>query len=279
MMPLQILPTIANMPSPTHAFSIMYHDVVEHGDFNSSGFPGEGAHLYKLRRDDFERHLDAIAAVTATTTATVATVRSLAVRTILLTFDDGGASFHHPIASLLEQRGWRGHFFITTDRIGAPGFLSESEIRDLHRRGHIIGSHSCSHPTRMAALTRPDLDREWRLSLARLSAIIGEPVTTASVPGGYYGRQVGEAAQAAGIRTLFTSEPTARISSLNGCLLFGRYVVQRDMGPEWSAGFAAGRPAQCWRQTAAWKLKRLAKTLGGGLYLRLRHAILERRRR
>ena len=33
--------------------AIMYHDVVEDGDFASSGFPGEGAHVYKLRRQDF----------------------------------------------------------------------------------------------------------------------------------------------------------------------------------------------------------------------------------
>jgi len=44
------------------ALAIMYHDVVENGEFESSGFSGEGAHVYKLRREDFERHLDAIAA-------------------------------------------------------------------------------------------------------------------------------------------------------------------------------------------------------------------------
>src|SRR6266550_927052 len=97
------------------ARSIMYHDVVENGDFASSGFPGAGADLYKLRREDFERHLQAIAAASAVVTTT----SSLGSGTpVLLTFDDGGASFHHPIADLLEARGWRGHFFITTGRIG-----------------------------------------------------------------------------------------------------------------------------------------------------------------
>jgi hypothetical protein len=49
------------------------------------------------------------------------------------------------------------------------------------------------------------------------------------------------------------------------------------MEPEWSGGFAAGRVAQCWRQTALWKAKRVAKTLGGSGYLKLRQAILERK--
>jgi hypothetical protein len=49
------------------------------------------------------------------------------------------------------------------------------------------------------------------------------------------------------------------------------------MGPEWSAGFAAGSRSRCWRQSALWKAKRVAKFLGGGIYLQLRQAILERK--
>jgi peptidoglycan/xylan/chitin deacetylase (PgdA/CDA1 family) len=253
--------------------AIMYHDVVENGDFESSGFPGEGAHVYKLRREDFERHLDAIARATTA----VSTVHTLEGRPVLLTFDDGGVSSLHPIADLLEGHGWRGHFFITTDRIGTRGFLTEAQLRELHRRGHIVGSHSRSHPTRMAALARADLDREWRESLARLTDVLGDGVKVASVPGGYYSREVGESAAAAGVEALFTSEPTARVAMVSGCRVLGRYVVRRGMSPEWSAGFAAGSPAYCWRQSALWKAKRVAKSLFRGKYLQLRQAILERK--
>jgi peptidoglycan/xylan/chitin deacetylase (PgdA/CDA1 family) len=263
------------------ALAIMYHDVVEDGDFESSGFPGEGANVYKLRREDFARHLQAMrAAIPA------GAVRSInqyppsglpfAPTPVFLTFDDGGASFHAPIADMLELLGWRGHFFITTGRLGQPGFLASAQVRELHGRGHVIGSHSCSHPTRMAALTRSQMDREWRESLDTLSEIVGEAVKVASVPGGYYSRQVGESAAAAGIEVLFTSEPTATAATLDGCLVLGRYVVKRGMSPEWSAGFAAGRRSFRWRQTALWKAKRIAKSLGGGAYLRLRQAILEK---
>jgi peptidoglycan/xylan/chitin deacetylase (PgdA/CDA1 family) len=249
----------------------MYHDVVENGDFASSGFPGEGANVYKLRREDFERHLDAIR-------TPITTVRELRdTPPVMLTFDDGGASFQHPIADLLERRGWFGHFFITTDRIGTPGFLTADALRDLHRRGHIVGSHSHSHPTRMAALTRGELDREWRESVARLSTILGDQVRTASVPGGYYSRDVAASAAAAGIQALFNSEPTAATHKVDGCLVLGRYVVQRGMDPEWSAGFAAGNPRHCLRQAGLWKAKRIAKSLGGTAYLNLRNRILDRK--
>jgi len=242
------------------ARSIMYHDVVENGDFASSGFPGEGAHVYKLARPDFERHLDAIGT-----------------REVTLTFDDGGKSFLHPIADLLEARGRRGYFFITTGRIGTPGFLTAAEVCELHTRGHVVGSHSATHPTRMAALNRSELDREWRTSLEHLSTLLHQPVTVASVPGGYYSREVGRSAAAAGITNLFTSEPTAYVGRLDGCLILGRYVIKRGMAAHWSEGFAAGNPAFCLRQTALWKAKRIAKALGGSAYLKAREAILEKK--
>jgi peptidoglycan/xylan/chitin deacetylase (PgdA/CDA1 family) len=242
------------------ARSIMYHDVVENGDFASSGFPGEGAHVYKLRREDFEQHLAAIGN-----------------REVMLTFDDGGVSFLHPIADLLEARGRRGYFFITTDRIGTAGFLSADEVRELHRRGHFVGSHSASHPTRMAALSRAELDREWKGSLECLSDLLGVRVKVASVPGGFYSKEVGRSAAAAGVTQLFTSEPTSAVSTLDGCQIYGRYVVMRDMPAVWSAGFAAGSPAYCWRQAALWKAKRIAKALGGSTYLKARQAILEKK--
>ncbi|HTS66830.1 MAG TPA: polysaccharide deacetylase family protein [Candidatus Acidoferrales bacterium] len=260
------------------ALAIMYHDVVEGGDFASSGFPGEGASLYKLRREDFQHHLEAIRdAVPGDRVSSIAAKREWPEPApVFLTFDDGGASALHPTADLLESFGWRGHFFVTTERIDTAGFLDADSVRELHRRGHVIGSHSASHPTRMAALTRAQIDREWRESLKRLSAITGANLITASVPGGYYSRDVAESAARAGIEVLFTSEPTAGTAFVDGCLVLGRYAVQRGMGPEWSAGLAAGRRIPRWRQSSLWKAKQMAKFLGGEAYLKLRRAILER---
>ena len=242
--------------------AIMYHDVVEEGNFGASGFPGEGADIYKLERGEFARHLEAI--------------RATGVKDVLLTFDDGGASALSPTAGMLEQLGWRGYFFVTTDWIGKPGFLTAEQIHELDARGHAIGSHSCSHPTRMSHLSPQQMLQEWKASTERLEAIVGHPVTVASVPGGYYSTRVAEAAAEAGIDTLFTSEPTAREQIVNGCRVVGRYVVQRGMGPEWSAGFAAGALSPRLRQAALWKAKRIAKALGGSVYLRVREAVLNR---
>jgi len=259
------------------AMAIMYHDVVENAGFESSGFPGEGANLYKLRREDFARHLDAIhAAVPAGTIATISPAQHAVTPEVFLTFDDGGVSAVSPIADLLESRGWRGHFFIITSRIGQPGFLDGGQVRELRQRGHLIGSHSHTHPTRMAALSRAGMDSEWRQSMAILADILGAGVKLASVPGGYYSPRVADSAAAAGIEALFTSEPTTRVVIRSHCLVVGRYVIQRGMGPEWSAGFAARRRRYLWRQAAWWQAKRVAKALGGSTYIRVRQAMLEK---
>ena len=79
------------------------------------------------------------------------------------------------IAPRLEALGWCGHFFMTSGQIGAPGFLTASELRELHARGHVVGSHSHSHPVRMSACSVAELRREWTDSVGLLTDILGEP--------------------------------------------------------------------------------------------------------
>src|SRR5262245_47304812 len=59
-------------------------------------------------------------------------------------------------------------------------------------------------------------DEAFRTPKSRelLRDILGESVTVASVPGGYYGRAVAETAAEAGIRVLFNSEPTTRTQTV-----------------------------------------------------------------
>src|ERR1700687_5745297 len=111
------------------AISILYHDVVQPGAFDSSGFLSPGANRYKLDEKEFDRHLNAIALQVRRKPVTLSHFPpDLEDLSLLLTFDDGGASAHSIIADALESQGWRGHFFITTDFIGTPGFLSRQQI-------------------------------------------------------------------------------------------------------------------------------------------------------
>jgi peptidoglycan/xylan/chitin deacetylase (PgdA/CDA1 family) len=259
------------------AISLLYHDVVTAGQYDASGFPGGGAARYKLELDEFKRHVKAIAEAVKADPIRIWDLPAAtgANPTLMVTFDDGGLSAYQYIADILESYGWHGHVFVTVNYIGRPSFVTKEQIRALRKRGHVIGSHSCSHPERMSYLNWNQLTEEWATSIRVLSDVVEEPVTTASVPGGYYSKRVAEAAAASGIEALFTSEPTTRCHYVNGCVVLGRYTVWRGMAPTMSAGFAAGEVLPRLKQALLWNVKKAAKTLGGRSYSKLRKYMLE----
>jgi peptidoglycan/xylan/chitin deacetylase (PgdA/CDA1 family) len=189
---------------------------------------------------------------------------------LMLTFDDGGASAYHVIADLLERRGWRGHFFIPTDYIGRPEFLSVSQIRDLHHRGHVVGSHSASHPQRISHLPESQIVAEWTRSADTLSEIVGQPVDIASVPAGFYSPAVAHAATQAGVRILFNSEPMMRVRRVGRCLVVGRFGLQQGDSDRLAAAFAAAAPVPRLARWTYWNTKKLLKAAGGEAWLAFR---------
>lgn len=258
------------------ALGLLYHDVVDGSDFASSGFQGGDADRYKLSADEFGAHLRAIARVGRRVglAPELGYGRFDREPLLMMTFDDGGVSAHTHTAEQLERLGWRGHFFVTTGRIGSPGFLSREQIRALRQRGHVIGSHSDSHPGRMSACGFQELVREWRTSRETLADLLGEDVTTASVPGGYFSRRVAIAAAQAGIEILFTSEPVTRCRTIDRCLVLGRFCFRRGDSPQSAARVVSGDWPPRVRSWLAWNARKVAKRIGGELYVKTRLALL-----
>ncbi|TBR36173.1 MULTISPECIES: polysaccharide deacetylase family protein [Dyella] len=236
--------------------SLMYHDVVTAGRPDDSGFPGPAAAHYKLDEQDFAAHLARLAnsgqrfvRVDASPWAT---------GDACLTFDDGGASAVR-IAGSLSEHGMAGHFLITTSRVDTPGFTSAAQLRAIDDAGHVVGSHSHTHPAEISRLSHAALDAEWCESVDRLRQVLGHDVRVASVPGGFYSRAVAQAAAAAGIRYLFTSEPTVATQRVDDCLILGRYTLWRGMSPAHALALARGTDALRQRQWLTWNLKKPLK--------------------
>jgi peptidoglycan/xylan/chitin deacetylase (PgdA/CDA1 family) len=254
--------------------ALLYHDVVEGGRYDESGFPGAAAGRYKLSSEEFELHLQAVARRAQGPPAVVDDLQAAeGALPWLLTFDDGGSSALG-IGERLAERGWRGHFFVTVDYIGTPGFLGTDAILMLSELGHVIGSHSCSHPERMSRCSWEELLYEWGRSTEMLSELLGRPVAVASVPAGHYGKIVARAAAASGVRTLFTSEPVLKVHEVDGCRVVGRFTIQRGANPETAAELACARLLPRTRQFVFWNAKKAAKAVGGEQYLRLRQWLL-----
>jgi peptidoglycan/xylan/chitin deacetylase (PgdA/CDA1 family) len=165
---------------------------------------------------------------------------------------------------------------VTTSRIGTQGFLDAAQIRAVHDAGHVIGSHSCTHPLRFSALDRPAMLREWTKSRDVLEQILGAPVTVASVPGGYFRRIAAETAAQAGLRTLFTSEPVSRSRTVAGCQVVGRCSIRRATTPNEAAALASGTLRPRARQWVVWNSKKAVKAAGGHAYLAAREWLFER---
>jgi peptidoglycan/xylan/chitin deacetylase (PgdA/CDA1 family) len=244
-----------------NVFSLMYHDVV-HANARS-GFDGADADSYKLAPDEFARHVAAISRAVAAP-GRARTPREVSWRkpsqppAVLLHFDDGGACALD-VADQLELAGWRGYFHITTDRIGTPGFVTPLDLRELHARGHVIGSHSCSHPRRMSSLSRDAIEYEWVASKQKLEDLVGDAIKVAAIPNGTYAHSIVMAADRAGFEILFTSEPTSACDWVLGCLVLGRYAIRRTTTAEKAARLATGAPLPRWEQWAVWNTKKVVK--------------------
>jgi peptidoglycan/xylan/chitin deacetylase (PgdA/CDA1 family) len=249
---------------------LIYHDVASPAAREQTGFPGPAAGLYKLTPEAFEAHLEAIAQHAGPDAAHPDRGR------VTLTFDDGGASAPW-VAACLERRGWRGVFFIVTGRIGTPGFASAEELIRLAQSGHVLGSHTDTHPSYMGRLSADVVGREWVRSRDALSDLLGTSVRWAAVPGGSVSPTVVHQAAAAGYERLYTSTPSVRPRDANGMKVQGRFSIWAADPPEMAGALAAAHLRPRARRWIGWQTKSAAKRVNPAAYEFLRRRLAERR--
>lgn len=192
----------------------MYHDIVTAND-KSSGFQNKNAFQYKVEESAFEEQ-----------------VKALQGKDVVFTFDDGGESFLTKAAPLLAQYGFKGVFFISTKYIGTQGFLTKEQIKALAERGHVVGSHSHTHPEIFTKLSKEEIREEWRKSYEILKDILGETDLPMSIPNGYASKTIMEEAIKCGFTDIYTSQPTTKIKLFQKHNVIGRYVVHDNMNTE-----------------------------------------------
>lgn len=259
----------------TAAFT--FHDVVPVLERATSGFVETGAEHYKLSPAQFERHLNALAALGKSPSRLTDDAPSLRTR-ILLTFDDGGCSAATHVTPALGARGWPGHFFLTTAMIEKPGFVSRQQVREMRAAGHLVGSHSHTHPA-MTRLPDAALAEECRCSREILEEILQEPVETIAIPGGFYSARVGRIASRAGYRWIFTSEPWTRPRRLGEAWVCGRFSVVDGTSPERIAAICRGDLLVRACEWSAWQARKAAKRAARPLYDAIRRRVLGRKER
>lgn len=150
---------------------------------------------------------------------------------VIITFDDAWRDQYQYALPILEALGMRAVFYAYTAAIGTPDTMSWDELRDLARRGHVIGCHTATHSDLVRPFRFEDsaryaqrLRREINGARAVMEEHLGMPVAHFCYPYGYYNTNVIAMVQAAGYRTAMTVNPSANAAT-TPLLQLGRIIV------------------------------------------------------
>ncbi|MCG0238166.1 MAG: polysaccharide deacetylase family protein [Firmicutes bacterium] len=116
---------------------------------------------------------------------------------VVITFDDGYASFYEHAFPRLRERGFVATLFVITDKVGTPRYVTWEQVREMAAAGIEIGSHTATHPD-LRELEASQLEHEVSGSRKTLEEQVGVPVLFFCYPGGYYDEAALAAVQTAG---------------------------------------------------------------------------------
>ena len=170
--------------APPEGFPILeYHMVTEN--------PHPDAKPYVVPPEDFAEQLDYLAeeGYTTITPQDYARARKgkqqLPEKPIILTFDDGYEDNWRVVLPMLEERRMKAVFYMVTNSIGQPGYLTWDNLFDMERRGMEIGSHTANHLP-LTTLSPEKQREELRLSKLMLEWKGMKTIYSFSYPNGSY---------------------------------------------------------------------------------------------
>lgn len=108
---------------------------------------------------------------------------SLPPRPIIITFDDANEDTYTTAFPIMQKYGFTGVVYLPYDYIGAPGYMTVDQVKEMVAAGWEVGSHSLSHPN-LTDLDDPRLRAEIVDSRKRLQELLGIPVLTFAYPFG-----------------------------------------------------------------------------------------------
>jgi peptidoglycan/xylan/chitin deacetylase (PgdA/CDA1 family) len=226
--------------NPTPRLYLLYHELR----------PAGSKYSYVVDTKHFEQHADLFLQL-----------RSTSPLIPEITFDDGHISNFEHALPILQSRALSAWFFITVGWTGQkPGYMGWNELRALHQAGQRIGAHGWSH-TLLTHCNATRLHHELSDARLALEDKLGTSITTMSLPGGRYNRQVLAACQQAGYTQVFTSATKPEPDP--GAFTLGRLNIRGDMSTEWIANlFQPGNNLLAGLERQ-YKMKATAKALLG----------------
>lgn len=164
---------------------------------------------------------------------------------VRITVDDGGGSSIE-IGEKLAQKNIKAYFFIATKFIGQKGFLTKTEINELNQMGHVIGSHSHTHPNPFCELSEAKIIDEVQKSKTIIEDVICEKVGTFAVPGGEIRNDTLSKLcdGSLGLDEIYISTPYQGqyfFSSKFNTTVYGRITIERNMSYKKICDYLTGK--------------------------------------
>ena len=156
-----------------------------------------------------------------------------------LTFDDGNDADARIVTPLLTAANLTAAFFIPSNRIGTPGYVTEADIRAMHAAGMEIGSHGCAHLNWLNACDA-EIASDVVQSIERLARIIQAPVRSVAIPFGSCDRRVLGVLRKLGLGRVYSS---FRGPDVQGSWLARRDCITSGMGPHEIFAILTRKPA------------------------------------
>jgi peptidoglycan/xylan/chitin deacetylase (PgdA/CDA1 family) len=207
---------------------LMYHEL---------GLPGRepcqrepGYTRYVVPYSEFRKQMQQLAEERWPGVSVGKAIQSFGSKCVGITFDDGCETDLLCAGPLLKELGFGATFYITLGFLGKPGYLSETQVRELHRLGFEVGCHSQTHPY-LTDIDDHRLRDETAGAKQRLEQIIGAEVEHFSCPGGRWDHRVLEGVKRAGFRTMTTSRTGINYSETDSFQL-KRVAMLRTMNVE-----------------------------------------------
>jgi Predicted xylanase/chitin deacetylase len=193
-------------------------------------------------------------------------------RSIAITFDDGCETDFLIAAPLLKEARFNATFYAIAGRIGARGYLSRNQLRELSESGFEIGCHSMTH-SYLDDLSDDELYVEIAEAKDRLEQLTGNRIAHFSCPGGRLSRAAVRIAREAGYASVATSRIGVNTKAADSFALSRVAVLRGIATAEFdricrAEGFTARR--------ARTGLLNVAKViLGNSVYERVRSSVLD----
>ncbi len=265
------------VPAMSQIPILMYHALEDEN--HPSGSRDSGARFYEISTKCFHKQMRLLSTkgYHSHLLEEVLQRSSFSEKIIVLTFDDGHSSNYDLALPILQQYGFRAEFFITTDWIGKPGYLSAAEIREMSQLGMAIGSHGVTHSF-LDDLTDDEILAELGDSRRTLCEITGKEIASFSAPGGRINKDIIKLGYKAGYK-IFCGSRFEYFHKESRLACIPRLVITTALNLSDFALMAEADPGLLKRKRKKYfLLSYLKRILGNKVYAKL-HSLVSRGRR